>query len=108
LSIPEKWFANLRTIITNNPGPRVFTYVIKSCGKYSKVLTTIQEFEKMRLLTQGKLTGCIPVSSFVVKREIFQDYGFFREQNRGADVEFMSRLFCQHEPIEKIHFFTLP
>ncbi len=102
LIIPREWFPKINRVINEYPDKRIFTYNIKSSGTFSKIITGIHEFEKQRLLMHGKLTGCIQASSFLIKREVFDDIGLFHETCRGGDNEFTLRLIKNNENVQFI------
>ncbi len=100
LIIPFDWFLKVNNLIRMNPEVGVFTLSIRSRGRFSNILTLIQEYEKERLLSEGKNTGCIPASSLLIKRQIFTKLGLFREIKRGGDIELTKRLLINNENIK--------
>ncbi len=105
LIIPSDWFWKINNVFKESPDNpnRVFTFELRSRGRLSRVLTNIHEFEKNRFLTMGEGVGIISTPSLLIKKEVFDDYGLFMENNRGGDFEYELRLLKNHENIEKLH-----
>ena len=99
LIIPRDWFSKIAALSMERPDERVFTYSIKSQGKFSNVLTAIQEQEKENALKKRELTGCVSCPSFLIKKTVFDKLGLFSENNRGGDIDFTLRLLKNNEKI---------